>query len=55
LLQNYRVEVKDLMMCPYFGKEDGLLEVEYTWLDKKNDIVVHDKCFKEIKKKQSKK
>jgi hypothetical protein len=39
-----------LTLCPYCGKEIGLFEVGYTWLDKKNGIAVHDKCLEEIKK-----
>jgi len=42
------MEEKDLL-CPYCGKEIGLLEVGYTWVDKKNNIALHDKCLEEIK------
>jgi hypothetical protein len=53
-ITNNGVEVKDLTFCPDCGKEIGLLEIEYSWLDKKNDIAVHDKCLEEIKKNNSK-
>ena len=49
LLQNLRVEVKVLTLCPYCGKEIGSLEVGSTWVDKKNNIALHDKCWEEIK------
>jgi hypothetical protein len=36
-------------LCPYCGKEISSLEVGFTWLDKKNNIALHDKCWAEIK------
>ena len=41
------------MKCEYCGKEIGLLAVRFTWIDKKNDRAVHDKCLEEFKKKTS--
>jgi len=46
LLQNSRAEAKGTMKCEYCGKEVGLLDVQFTWLDKKNNRAVHDKCLK---------
>jgi Na+-translocating ferredoxin:NAD+ oxidoreductase RnfE subunit len=43
LLQNNKAEAKVLALCPYCGTEIGLLEVGFTWLDKKHDIDMHDK------------
>ena len=33
--------------CDYCRKKIGLFSVMYTWLDKENEIAVHDKCLKE--------
>jgi hypothetical protein len=33
--------------CDYCGKKIGLFSVMYTWLDKEEDIAVHNKCLKE--------
>ena len=37
--------------CDYCGKKIGLFSVMYTWLDKKEDLAIHDKCLKEWEKK----
>ena len=37
--------------CDYCGKKIGLFSVMYTWLDKEDDIAVHDKCLTEWDKK----
>ena len=42
------MDEKDLL-CPYCGKDIGLLEVGYIWVDKKNNIAMHDKCWEEVK------
>jgi RNA polymerase subunit RPABC4/transcription elongation factor Spt4 len=36
--------------CDYCGEEIGLLAVRYTWLDKKNDKAMHDRCLAEYQK-----
>ena len=33
--------------CDYYGEKIGLFSVMYTWLDKKDDLAVHDKCLRE--------
>ena len=44
--------------CEFCGKKIGLLTVRYKWIDKKNNIVMHDKCYEKymngspIKRKQ---
>jgi hypothetical protein len=42
-------------LCPYCGKEISSLEVGYTWVDKKNNIAMHDKCWEEVKENIQKK
>jgi len=31
--------------CEYCGKKIGLLVVRYTWIDKKNNRAMHNKCY----------
>ena len=31
--------------CEFCGKKIGLLTVKYTWIDKKNNRAMHDKCY----------
>jgi hypothetical protein len=54
LLQNLRAEVKVLTKCEYCGKDIGILDVRFTWLDKKNDRAMHDNCYEEYKKNSEK-
>jgi hypothetical protein len=32
--------------CEYCGEKIGLLIGRYTWIDKKNNRAMHDKCYK---------
>jgi len=32
--------------CEICGKKIGILAVRYTWVDKKNNRAMHDKCYK---------
>jgi hypothetical protein len=32
--------------CDFCGKKIGLFSVMYTWLDKKEDLAIHDRCLK---------
>jgi len=41
------------MKCANCGERIGMMAVRFTWIDKKNDIAVHDKCLEEYKKKTS--
>jgi hypothetical protein len=47
--------VKGMAKCEYCGEEIGILAVRYTWLDKKNNRAMHDKCLEEYKKKNQEK
>ena len=35
-----------MVKCEYCDKEIGLLAVRYSWIDKKNNRAMHDKCYK---------
>jgi uncharacterized protein Veg len=37
--------------CDYCGKKIGLFSVMYTWLEKKENLAIHDRCLKEWYKK----
>ena len=43
------------MKCEYCGKKIGLLAVRYTWVDKKNNRAMHDKCYEKYMKESTKK
>ena len=34
-----------MKICEFCGEKIGLLTVKYTRIDKKNNIVMHDKCY----------
>ena len=51
LLQNYKGEIEVMTKCDYCGEKIGFFSVMYTWLDKDEDMAVHDKCLKEWDKK----
>jgi len=48
----------EMKTCEFCGKKIGLLAVRYKWIDKKNNRVMHDKCYEKymngspIKRKQ---
>ena len=31
--------------CEFCGEKIGVLAVKYIWVDKKNNRVMHDKCY----------
>lgn len=43
------MEMENVLKCEYCGEKIGLLEKKYTWLDKKNNRAMHDKCYEEYK------
>jgi hypothetical protein len=44
-----------MVKCEYCGKKISLLAVRYTWVDKKNNRAMHDKCYEKYMNESPKK
>jgi hypothetical protein len=38
-------EKTEMKTCEFCGKKIGFLVLRYTWIDKKNNIAVHNICY----------